>query len=378
MNTRTKHVCFTFNNYTDDDYVAIKLMLQSKADYAVIGEEIGESGTPHLQGYFELPTRYNRLSTICNWFEAATGKRPHVEKRNGPRHAAADYCKKDGTFWEHGSLPQGKQGKRTDIEQVRDAIIDGTVKSEWDLMNNCTSMSAYRFGSMFLNNMPTSASHDPPKVFWLFGSTGSGKSRASADFVDHVAEARKWTFWRANHGLDWFDGYNMQEIAWFDDFRFSGRQKDYSHLLNLTDRYSFRVPIKGGFVRWQPRIIIFTGPVSIDTAFLGLPDRDGVDQFKRRITAEYDFDAGGKEEFRSSIERFLGGRESQHPARADPVVPLDVDAPREPPALVRAEHEHEEEDAMSIAATVAYSIDSDIDDYIDHENWSGDFIDLTK
>lgn len=55
--------CFTLNNPADiEDYV-----MQLKGDdlitYAVIGEERGEQGTLHLQGYVEL-ARVTRLTTM--------------------------------------------------------------------------------------------------------------------------------------------------------------------------------------------------------------------------------------------------------------------------------------------------------------------------
>ena len=307
-NLRVRCWCFTVNNYTEKDEEGWAEFAATKCSYLTYGREVGDSGTPHLQGYMEMTNRLTRRSTISTWFRNKGLTLPHLEAKS-PRSTVdncVDYCHKDGDFYELGS-PKMKhvgQGKRTDIEVVRDAIVSGDIKSEWDLLNSVSSLAAFKFGSVYLNNMVLPASRDPPIVFWLHGPTGCGKSRASAEFVDKFA-ARGWNYWRANQGLAWFDGYNRQEVAWFDDFRFSGKQSDYAFLLNITDRYPLRVPVKGNFVVWMPKVIIFTGPLPIATAFSSLPESDSVAQFVRRVTHEYDFAQQGGEDFASSMYQFL-------------------------------------------------------------------------
>lgn len=298
--------CFTVNNYSIEDERAWEEFGEAKCTYLTFGKEVGENGTPHLQGYMEMKNRKTRRSSITAWFRSKGLVLPHLEKKspNSTPAQCRDYCHKDGLFWETGEFKVSRQGKRTDIELVRDSIKSGEITSEWELLNTVSSMAAYRFGSVYLNNMVLPASRDPPTVFWLHGPTGSGKSRASAMFVDKLA-SKGWNYWRANQGLAWFDGYNRQEIAWFDDFRFSGKQSDYAFLLNLTDRYPLRVPVKGNFVVWLPKIIIFTGPLPISSSFSSLPESDSVAQFVRRVSHEYDFGDQGKQEFESSIVQYL-------------------------------------------------------------------------
>lgn len=297
---------FVVNNYTEDDKRGWEEFAASHCTYLTFGEEVGESGTPHLQGYMECKDRGIRRSTISGWFRRKGLVLPHLElksKRSTPAECVT-YCHKDGIFVEFGELKESEQGKRTDIDEVRSAIQSGEIKTEWDLFQMVHSNSALRFGSAYLNNMPMPATRDPPIVFWLYGATGTGKSRASAEFVEKMV-AKGWNYWRANQGLDWFDGYNRQEVAWFDDFRFSGKQQHYAFLLNICDRYPLRVQIKGGFVVWMPKIIIFTGPLPITTAFSSLPESDSVDQFRRRVTHEFDFNTQGAEDFASSIFQYL-------------------------------------------------------------------------
>lgn len=111
MNKRSRGWCYTINNYDEYQKESIKLI---RCKYHVFGEEKGEQkDTPHLQGflYFENP---QRGSTIESKLKAGTANHAHLETQAGTPLQAAEYCKKDGNFWECGELPQDqkKQGEK--------------------------------------------------------------------------------------------------------------------------------------------------------------------------------------------------------------------------------------------------------------------------
>ena len=111
----TRNVCFTINNYTDEDIALFTNWDQ--ITYLVYGREVGESGTPHLQGYCEFKSP-KKWSTIHKKFPRA-----HVESRHGSAPQAAEYCKKDGDYTEAGEM--SNQGKRSDIEEATGMIVQG-------------------------------------------------------------------------------------------------------------------------------------------------------------------------------------------------------------------------------------------------------------
>ncbi len=49
-----KRWCFTLNNYTEEEVSAIVLQFKEYCDIAFFSYEVGDSGTPHLQGYVEF------------------------------------------------------------------------------------------------------------------------------------------------------------------------------------------------------------------------------------------------------------------------------------------------------------------------------------
>ena len=50
MDNRSRGWCFTLNNYNEEEEVRA-LALPEEVSYGVVGKEVGESGTPHFQGY---------------------------------------------------------------------------------------------------------------------------------------------------------------------------------------------------------------------------------------------------------------------------------------------------------------------------------------
>jgi len=107
--SRGKHWVFTLNNYSSEEEDAIRNL--SNIEYLVVGREIGESGTPPLQGYCVFTTAI-RLSTV----RSRLGLRIHAELARGTPAQASTYCKKDGDFFEVGTLPGGR-GARNDLRE---------------------------------------------------------------------------------------------------------------------------------------------------------------------------------------------------------------------------------------------------------------------
>lgn len=116
--SRARSYVFTVNNWTEEHQTKLRMFAPS-CKYLVFGREVGESGTPHLQGYLTLKsaktgTALSRAVGFTDWrWEVAKGS-PHQNKV---------YCTKGGDFEEFGDIPT--PGKRTEFEAFKDAVKDG-------------------------------------------------------------------------------------------------------------------------------------------------------------------------------------------------------------------------------------------------------------
>lgn len=66
---QSNKVCFTLNNYTNEQLQELEEHLdgwfeQKRIAYAIIGEESGDSGTLHLQGYVRLNRSFKKAKEV--------------------------------------------------------------------------------------------------------------------------------------------------------------------------------------------------------------------------------------------------------------------------------------------------------------------------
>lgn len=88
----SRHWAFTLNNYSERDLEDICSKCSTFGWRYTIGREVGESGTPHLQGHIYIPKKARFAQVL-----AVTGERAHIEKARNPK-ASVEYCKKGGDF----------------------------------------------------------------------------------------------------------------------------------------------------------------------------------------------------------------------------------------------------------------------------------------
>lgn len=273
-----RHWCFTLNNYVESDETLLGELIDSDDNpvtYVIYGRETGENGTPHLQGYLELSTK-KRLSSL----KSIIGTRYHFEKRRGTPEQAIEYCKKDGVFFTFGepSSVSSSQGKRTDLEEIREKIKSGS--SEKDIAEEHFSQWIWHrrsFGQY--RNLCCGQRNFKSEVYVYYGATGSGKTRSI-----YECEPDLWI--SSDNSLKWFDGYHGQSAALFDDF-VSIKNEKWGLLLRLLDRYPMSVPIKGGFVEWVPRKIYFTSNLHPDEWYTGVSEESRQALHRRITTIKY-------------------------------------------------------------------------------------------
>ena len=114
---------FTLNNYTDDEVRTLNGVLEdvAKCKYGVYGREVGESGTPHLQGFVQFVNRKrpNQVSALLGI------RRLHCEARRGTPDEAATYCKKDGDFVEFGQMSRPGISNKLQLTEMVESRVAG-------------------------------------------------------------------------------------------------------------------------------------------------------------------------------------------------------------------------------------------------------------
>ncbi len=90
---QAKRWCFTLNNYEVEQCDQLVINFEMKSYNYVFEEEVGDQGTPHLQGYVECPSRTRPSAfglpfrwSLANWRVA-----------KGSRMDNWNYCTKEGT-----------------------------------------------------------------------------------------------------------------------------------------------------------------------------------------------------------------------------------------------------------------------------------------
>lgn len=236
-----KHWCFTINNPKEEDN---KIPLE-KIEYIVVGNEVGDNGTPHWQGYVCLKTKL-RLATLKKWIPRA-----HIESMRGTPKEAADYCKKDGDYTEDGKLPehQGHNGGRKRQEQW-DEAKRLAIAGDLEAITSTIYIPHYNtLKRIKADHAPKKPSIDVLCNEWHYGPTGTGKSRkVRGDNPEaFIKDANQW-----------WDGYNGEDVVIIEDVD-KYDIKLGRHLKLWGDHYSFPADFKHqGKLDIRPKKIIIT------------------------------------------------------------------------------------------------------------------------
>lgn len=95
-----KNWCFTINNYTQEVIDYIVPIIQTECDVGFFSKEVGESGTPHLQGYLRFTVKKRPKSVFSEVDNI------HWEKARGSLEQNVQYCSKEAELCFRHGLPR--------------------------------------------------------------------------------------------------------------------------------------------------------------------------------------------------------------------------------------------------------------------------------
>lgn len=219
--------------------------------------EMSESGTPHVQGYFELKKRQRRSTVSALWGEV----NPHFEEAKGNAKQNIRYCTKHCGACYKGDPCTGESADYQMSEPVmwgtpskigKAALMDGLWQAiekgvdEYEMISETPALLSHQRAvnyAMEVRNRKLGNRWRTVQVDVLEGPPGVGKTLwpVWAHGYENIYILTKLTA-----GALWFDGYLGQKVLVIDDFD-SDWSIPYRALLRLLDGHTLRLPIKGGF-----------------------------------------------------------------------------------------------------------------------------------
>nr|WAE42383.1 MAG: replication associated protein [Cressdnaviricota sp.] len=259
---------WTFTEHGCND-VNLALMRKWLVNRILVGREFcPTTGKEHWQGAatFTRPMRFSavtKLSATAHW-EKAWAKDPFT------------YCFKDGDILVNED--NRKQGKRTDLKPIYDAVLEGKRLKDW-MEETRPSLHMQNTFKAIRAVLRVSPRWRQLQVYSVYGPPGSGKSRWAFE---------KWLFpeelfvMRCYPGkpMTW-DGYDGQKVVLFEEYR--PHWTPLSIMLSYLDGYPLELPARYQNVWAQYTIVVLTSVTPVVDMWSAITD-EPMEQLKRRIT----------------------------------------------------------------------------------------------
>lgn len=235
--------------------------------YLIFGQEIcPKTGRLHFQGYAEL-IDIKAVSKIQQLIFA--GEKVHIEGRKGTQAAAIKYCKKDGDFIEFGEKVAPNQGKRTDLQIVKDCVTENGMMG---VLQENFNLQAIRVAEKYIEYLPTRPWNQKTYVRWIYGPSGLGKTSLAIKFLGQDCFVK-------NGSTKWWVGYERQKKVLIDDLR--DKFFPFVDLLNVMYRGPYHVEVKGGHRSFIADELVITSVKNPDAMYEG--EGEEMFQLMRRI-----------------------------------------------------------------------------------------------
>lgn len=260
---KSEAMVFTVFDYTDEDYERIKgidclcIIMQK--------EVCPETHRDHIQGYIEWKSRTTFEKAHRLIYGSAKGDNNKttawIKKAEGSYEDNKKYCTKQGgrDAFEKGVGKKKGQGSRTDLAVAAEMIKDGAGMREvaqehpTTFIRNFKGLAAYQY-------VLTPDRVDAPKLYYVFGESGVGKSRSIREF--HTSEK---VFTKTDDGKPWMDGLTPRhEVLVLDEF--TGKTP-IPEINRWCDYGPCQCEIKGGYVKLNVKFVYIVSNFSLEDVY---------------------------------------------------------------------------------------------------------------
>ncbi len=169
--SQSRSFTFTMNNYKDTNLVDT-----IDCKYIIYGKEVGEQGTPHLQGTIVFPSP-RRLAAVIKKMPGC-----HIEVCRSVQHSI-EYCKKEGDWKERGAPPltsvQKGEMEQDRWKRIREAAESGDFEQIPEKIRfNQGKLIRWHYDQA---SKQRKLEDTEEKHLWYWGKAGTGKSRKARE-----------------------------------------------------------------------------------------------------------------------------------------------------------------------------------------------------
>ena len=253
--------------------------------YICMADEKGSCYHTHIFVVFASRVRF---SMIKRYFGEA-----HIEKCKGSVSDNVNYVKKTGrwetdeskqekkiagTFEEYGTRPPDSKGKRSDMSELYQMVMDNMTNAEILAQNQDYILQIDKIDKVrttILTEKYKETVRLDLEVVYVSGATGTGKTRG-------VLEEHAYNVYRVTDYKHPFDSYNCQPVIAFEEFRSSMR---ISEMLLYCDIYPIELPARfsNKYACYNTVYIISNWCLEKQYAEVQREDRESWEAFLRRI-----------------------------------------------------------------------------------------------
>lgn len=267
---------YTWNNYPEGtplDWIA-----NEDVTWHICGYEVGDSGTPHIQGFVHFVKR-TRLTALKKKYPGTI----HWEAQRGNDTDCSDYVHKIGKHSDkaHTKVPGtevfeiGGPGKNVPAE-----IISMAKKREFNEISEEYPTHFLRHGN-FIKQIADLTQAKPTNLdaldnYWVYGDSGVGKSYYCRN---HWGADNTYTL---SAGQKWWPNYRGEATIHIEDL-------DESHsgllasLKQWGDHYPFYIEDKGTGRSIRPTRIVISSNISIEDMKWSRPHKDAINRRYKTI-----------------------------------------------------------------------------------------------
>ena len=240
-----------------------------------------------------------RFSMIKRYFPEA-----HIEKCKGSVSDNVNYIKKsgkweldaskqekkiDGTFEEYGTQPPDSKGRRGDMSDLYQMVLDNMTNAEILAVNQDYILQIDKIDKVrttILTERYKETVRLDLEVTYISGATGTGKTRGVLEQNGYA------NVYRVTDYLHPFDSYCCQPVICFDEFRSSLRLKE---MLLYCDIYPIELPSRyaNKYACYNKVYIVSNWALEKQYSEIQHEDEESWKAFLRRIHKVIVYDASG-------------------------------------------------------------------------------------